>query len=255
MDRKKRPLIVAFATQKGGVGKTTFSVLASSYMHYKLGYNVALVDCDYPQHSIEKMRKRDLKQIETNDAYRIMAYEQFTQLGKKAYPILLASAETAIQVIDEHIASSIVPSDVIFIDIPGTVNTNGVLSTLAQADYIFTPIVSDRLILESGLSFAIGVNEHFVLNPEYNLKGLYLFWNRVDKREKTDLYSVYEKTINEFGLPLLKTYLPESKKYKKEIAEAGKPVFRSTMFPIHQRMIKDSNFLELLEEIIKIINL
>ena len=48
MENEKTPLYVAFATQKGGVGKTTFTVLAASYLYYLKGYDVAVVDCDYP---------------------------------------------------------------------------------------------------------------------------------------------------------------------------------------------------------------
>ena len=58
MENEKTPLYVAFSTQKGGVGKTTFTVLAASYLYYLKGYDVAVVDCDYPQHSIAGMRKR-----------------------------------------------------------------------------------------------------------------------------------------------------------------------------------------------------
>lgn len=63
MENEKTPLYVAFSTQKGGVGKTTFTVLAASYLYYLKGYDVAVVDCDYPQHSIAGMRKRDAEQV------------------------------------------------------------------------------------------------------------------------------------------------------------------------------------------------
>ena len=33
MENEKTPLYVAFSTQKGGVGKTTFTVLAASYLY------------------------------------------------------------------------------------------------------------------------------------------------------------------------------------------------------------------------------
>lgn len=59
MENEKTPLYVAFSTQKSGVAKTTFTVLAASYLYYLKGYDVAVVDCDYPQHSIAGMRKRD----------------------------------------------------------------------------------------------------------------------------------------------------------------------------------------------------
>ena len=56
---KEKTKYVAFSTQKGGAGKTTFTVLVASFLHYVRGYNVAVIDCDYPQCSIVEMRKRD----------------------------------------------------------------------------------------------------------------------------------------------------------------------------------------------------
>ena len=47
---KEKTKFVAFSTQKGGAGKTTLTVLAASYLHYVKGFNVAVIDCDYPQH-------------------------------------------------------------------------------------------------------------------------------------------------------------------------------------------------------------
>ena len=67
---KKETLYVAFSTQKGGVGKTTFTVLVASYLYYLKGYNVAVVDCDYPQHSISAMRKRDAEQVNGDEYYK-----------------------------------------------------------------------------------------------------------------------------------------------------------------------------------------
>ena len=121
MENEKTPLYVAFSTQKGGVGKTTFTVLAASYLYYLKGYDVAVVDCDYPQHSIAGMRKRDAEQVGADEDYKRMAYEQFTRLGKKAYPVLCSSPEKAIATADEHIAAGHVP-DIVFFDLPGTVN-------------------------------------------------------------------------------------------------------------------------------------
>ena len=58
MENEKTPLYVAFSTQKGGVGKTTFTVLAASYLYYLKGYDVAVVGCDYPPHPLAGVRKR-----------------------------------------------------------------------------------------------------------------------------------------------------------------------------------------------------
>jgi len=252
---KKETLFVAFSTQKGGVGKTTFTVLAASYLHYLKGYNVAVLDCDFPQYSINAMRKRDTQQVETDDYYKQIAYNQFKQLNKKAYPIICCSPEDAIASADSFLASSDLEFDVVFFDLPGTVNSVGVLQSLANMDYIFTPIIADRLVLESCLSFALSVNELLVSNSSLRLKALHLFWNQVDGREKTDLYEIYEKSIREFGLPLLCTFIPDTKRYNKELSGSRKPVFRSTLFPADKRLIKGSHLEELLIEIAYIIKL
>jgi cellulose biosynthesis protein BcsQ len=43
---------VAISNQKGGIGKSAFTVLLAGYFHYLKDKNVLVVDCDYPQFSI-----------------------------------------------------------------------------------------------------------------------------------------------------------------------------------------------------------
>lgn len=246
---KKDPLFVAFSTQKGGVGKTTFTVLAASYLYYIKGYNVVVVDCDYPQHSISAMRKRDVEQISTDENYKLLAYNQFTALGKKAYPILCSSPEEAIATAEEFLKTVSMDIGVVFFDLPGTVNSEGVISSLASMDYIFTPITADRVVLESSLSFAMTVNNLLIKNETYRIKGIHLFWNQVDKRERTDLYQLYEQTIKELELSLMQTYIPDTKRYKKEMFGSKPSIFRSTMFPPEKQRLKGSNLEELIAEI------
>lgn len=250
-----KTLFVAFSTQKGGVGKTTFTVLAASYLHYLKGYNVVVVDCDYPQHSIVSMRKRDAELVNNNQSYKLLAFNQFKSLNKKAYPILCATPEEAITTAKEHIQSSDNEIDIVFFDLPGTVNSEGVISSLASMDYIFTPITADRVVLESTLSFAMTINNLLVQNEQFNIKGLSLFWNQVDKREKTDLYQLYEKTISELELSLMTTYIPDTKRYKKEMYGENPTIFRSTLFPADRRLMRGSNLEDLITEIGHIIKL
>lgn len=250
-----KTLFVAFSTQKGGVGKTTFTVLAASYLHYLKGYNVAVVDCDYPQHSITAMRKRDSELVNSNQLYKLLAYNQFKALNKKAYPILCATSGDAITIASEYIKNHANEIDVVFFDLPGTVNSEGVIGSLASMDYIFTPITADRVVLESTLSFAMTINNLLVQNDEFNLKGLHLFWNQVDKRERTDLYEVYEKTISDLELNLMTTYIPDTKRYKKELFGDKPSIFRSTLFPADKRLMRGSNLEDLITEIGFIIKL
>ena len=237
---KKETLYVAFSTQKGGVGKTTFTVLVASYLYYLKGYNVAVVDCDYPQHSISAMRKRDAEQVNGDDYYKQLAFNQFKALGKKAYPVLCSSPDEAIKTADEFLVSAGMEYDVVFFDLPGTVNSEGVINSLSGVDYIFTPIAADRVVLESSLSFAVAIHKLLVKNEACRLKGL---------------YTLYEQTIGELELPLMKVFIPDTKRFKKELDAQRKTVFRSTLFPADKRLVKGSNMEELITEIAYLIKL
>ena len=43
-----KEIFVAFATQKGGIGKSTVTALAASYLHNVKGYNVAALSWRVP---------------------------------------------------------------------------------------------------------------------------------------------------------------------------------------------------------------
>ena len=58
-----------FANQKGGIGKSTLTILAASWLRYVRGLNVLVVDCDFPQNSIVELREREKKAVMKNDAY------------------------------------------------------------------------------------------------------------------------------------------------------------------------------------------
>lgn len=248
----KETLFVAFSTQKGGMGKTAVTVLTASYLHYVKGYHVAVIDCDFPQHSIVKERKRDVELVMGSDYFKRMAYEQFRTLGNKAYPVEESTAMEAIRDAETLMGKTERPFDVIFFDLPGTLNSEGVIKTLATMDYIFTPVSADRLVLESTLQYATMLNDHIISLNKGNLKSLHLFWNMVDGREKTPLYQVYEDAIAELGLQIMKTILPDSKRFRKEMSCERKSVFRSTLFPPDKILLKDSNIEELSNEICSI---
>lgn len=162
---EKETLFIAFSTQKGGAGKTTLTVLVASYLHYVKGMNVAVVDCDYPQHSIAEMRKRDLKTVMEDEHYKLMAYRQLQRIRKKAYPIAESTAEDAVAKADE-LLEKMPETDIVFFDLPGTVNSTGVLNTLANMDYVFSPIAADRVVMESTLRFASRLNDTLIAGQD-----------------------------------------------------------------------------------------
>ena len=81
--------------------------------------------------------------------------------------------------------------DVVLFDLPGTMGSDGVIATISALDYLFVPIKADRLVLESTLNFATTVNDRLIKTGISNLKALCMFWNMVDRRERTVLYDIY----------------------------------------------------------------
>ena len=252
----KQPLFIAFSTQKGGVGKTTFTTLAASYLHYVCGYNVAVMDCDYPQWSVHSMRKREAEQLQTNGFYQRKAVSMFETLGKGTYPVVCTRPDNDVLAkAKEFLASEQTDYDILLFDLPGTINNEGVINTFLGMDYVFVPVSASRLVMESTLPFIISVNELKINHPEINLKCIHLFWNMVVAGSRRELYEHYENVINRFGISLLKTAIPRSLRYDKEQSiEGGMAVFLSTIFPPDKTLLKDSNFDLLMNEILKIIN-
>jgi len=251
---KKEPLFISFSNQKGGVGKSAFTVLMAGYFNYVLKKNVAIVDCDSPQHSINEERERESKLIMNDPYYKKLALTQFKSDNRGVYPVVSSNTMDAITTARQLIDSSETEFDIIFFDLPGTLNTKGVLTLIANMDYVFSPMIADRLAVESTLQFALAMNESYLSVGKGNIKGLYLFWNMVDGREKTDIYDVYEKVTGELGLQLLKSFVPDTKKFRKDILSSRKVIFRSTLFPADKVLIKMTKLDELAEEILQIIN-
>jgi len=246
---EKKTLNVAFSTQKGGAGKTTLTVLVASHLHYVKGYSVAVIDCDFPQHSIAEMRERDLQMTMDDEHYKLMAYEQFSSLGKKAYVVIESSPENALKDANEVIEE--MKPDFLFFDLPGTINNPAVIDTLSYMDYIIAPISADRVVLESTLQYIITVNDALITPGKAKIKGTYLLWNLVDGREKSELYEVYEDVIEKLGIPLFKTFLPDSKRFRREQSIHHKALFRSTLFPVDKTLVKGSNLDTLVDEMLE----
>jgi cellulose biosynthesis protein BcsQ len=246
---------VAISNQKGGVGKSAFTVLIAGYFHYVKGKNVLVVDCDYPQFSIHSLRERDKQTIAKNETYKQMIVSQFSRLKKKAYPVITANPDEAKDVADNFLETSETPVDVVFFDLPGTVNAKGIFKSIINMDYIFTPIMPDRMAMQSSMAFVATVQDYIKLNPKAPLKEIHVFWNRVNRRVPADLVNIYDKIMMQLKLRVLKTKIPDTNRYEKELTLSGKPFFRCTLLPPPAKLLKDSNLDLLAEEILKIINL
>lgn len=248
-----KTVFLSFASQKGGVGKSSMTSLMASYLHYLTKLNVFVIDADYPQYSIHGMRQRDSDLINGDNHFKQLAFNQLKVLGKSAYPIIKSTPDNAIYSAKQFLSSSKINYNMALFDLPGTVGGEGIIKTLSQLDYIIIPISSDRVVLESSLSFAKVLNKVFVSNDAARLKNVLLFWNQVDGRERNNLYKTYDIIIRELGLNLLNNRILDTKRFRKEILVDKKMIFCSTLFPASKRFTRESGIEDLFLEILKII--
>ena len=251
-------IYVAFATQKGGVGKSTLTTLMASYLYYVEGVEVVAVDCDSSQHSMNVYRKHDLVVTKENPYLKRALHRFYSQFQKEPYEILLTSPKDALDVVNNYVDG--VDKDrkpaVVFFDITGTINNPDIVYLISNMDYLFVPITTETGEMASSITFASNVLNNMMTVGGTNIKELRLVWNKINSREKTRLCDVMDNYMQKHGLTSLDTVLVKSNKFEKDGKELGTTgMFRSTMMPPDKRMLKGSNLEELVKEIREIIKL
>ena len=244
----KEPLFVAVSNQKGGVGKSALTVVLSSYLHFEKNLNVAIIDCDSPQHSLVRMRERDKKAIANSAYFQQLLQQQWNRVPKKAYPIVGSTSEKAREAADELAASG--DYDLIFVDLPGTVESTGVFRTIVNMDYVLTPTTPDLIIMQSTLAFSTTVLDYVKNTKDVPLKDILFFWNKLKKRTNVEILRSYSEVMRELHLTVLDSTLPDLCRYEKEITHAKRDFFRCTLLPPPPKQLEGSGLKELAEELI-----
>ena len=131
------PVIVTFANQKGGVGKTTLCVTFANYLVTK-GARVVVIDCDF-QHSIMKCRKADIRKYgEQEMPYEANDKAMMTSIMEKLHN-------------DPKI-------DVVLMDSPGSLKVEGLIPMFVSSDIIIVPFHYDLVTVPSTASFLMFVD-------------------------------------------------------------------------------------------------
>lgn len=232
------PKVIAFATQKGGAGKSTISVHVASALAYVYGYKVAILDCDYPQNTVQVYRNQELQKINTDEAFKNRLLNQ----GITPYPVSISSVEKAVDSIEALEQQGF---DFILVDTPGTINIAGLPDLLRMVQYIFLPMEADQGTIASTVGYMQilgGFLKSAQPDPdESNLLGYYAFWNRFVKSEKKATYDKIEAFFQEKDLPLLQSRVELLIGYKEK---------RSTLFSLPERELEKLGLGKLIMEML-----
>ena len=182
------PVIVTFANQKGGVGKTSLCVTFANYLVMK-GVRVVVIDCDF-QHSILKCRKADLKHY----GEELIPYEVWSHEPN--------SSEAMITLIEKLHND---PGNRCGTDgfPPGSLKADGLVPMFVNSDIIAVPFHYDLVTVPSTASFlmfldrlrkAVGSRMKARLFIIPNLHD-----NRVGKRTELLLWDNTRDTFSNYG--------------------------------------------------------
>ncbi|GAB3788603.1 ParA family protein [Spirosoma horti] len=222
------PVVLAFATQKGGMGKTTLSVLVASWLHYKRRIPVAVLDVDTSQLSVYNLRLRETEQMdeETRDRFNVQDVD----------PYAILSGEPA----DVPNLISQIPADVqfIFVDLPGNIDIDGYEVALGAVDYLLVPMETSEFSVTTGFNYLSAIRQIDLL-PADRCR---IVWNKYKESRDGELADQLEARFKEHGFGSLKSRIPQRDSYQ----DSGN---RSTLFPMPITYLRNSGLKDLFTEI------
>ena len=164
-------IIITFANQKGGVGKSTLCAMFATYVA-SLGYPVRVVDCD-GQTTIALVRK---KEQQTSAADEDPMPEPYTI---DIHPL------TDPRTTHSMIASLVNFEGVVMIDAPGNLKEAGLVPIFANSDFIICPFTLDKISIVSTATFVMLINRlKATIGEKFKTKTIFVP-NRVDARVGT----------------------------------------------------------------------
>ncbi|MDN4753891.1 ParA family protein [Porphyromonas somerae] len=228
-----KPIYLGFASQKGGVGKSTLAEVLAAILYYEKGIDLIVVDCDGTQTSFKKLRDRDRALIEEDPQIAESIHAHFERFQRPSYRIIAAEPKDALRLVNSTLngMGSSLPDMVIF-DFPGHSSTKELLELSIQMDFIICPIEADVQSLTSSLAYAKTIRDIGVSTSSVRIQDIILVWNKVDRRARSLIIDEYTKYVKEIGLSLFDAQLYSSVKFSRELGQAGvKEVFRCSYLP------------------------
>ncbi len=252
---KNKPIYIGFASQKGGVGKSSLAEILASILYYEKGVKLFVVDCDGTQESFFKLRERERALIEEEPDMAEGLQRHFEAFGQPSYRILRSTAEQAIKDCEQYLDKT-QDIDLVLFDFPGHSGTRDLLTLSCEMDYIISPIEADVQSLASSLAYAKTIRDLGISMTDVRIKDLLLLWNKVDRRASTRLIDHYNKYIKKEELSLFKSRIHSAVRISHELAQGGlRRVFRSSYLPPNKSLRKGLGIDEWVEELLLRINL
>ena len=166
-------MVIIIGNQKGGSGKSTFTLLLANYLTQIRNCRVTVIDMDYQQSLVQKFQKDAASEHPVH--YEVLA------ASLEQYPAML-------RVLSEN------PQDLVLIDLPGKLDDDGLIHVFQSADLVLCPFGYDEFSFESTVLFAVVLRK---INPEAEIT---FIPNRVKANVKYEIQSEVDQQLSNFGL-------------------------------------------------------
>ncbi|MEZ0542680.1 ParA family protein [Fibrella arboris] len=211
--------LISVCTQKGGVGKTTLTMLLATYYHTTVGKPVTVIDADFPQHSFDATRRSELASIQNDEEIQSLYVTLYPEMNRELYKVYKGSLEELAMFLTDLKGRG--EDELVFIDMPGTMNVKGFDRVASQLDYVILPMEADKMSFTAGLQ-TLDLFDRFreAKGADYQL---FMLWNKYKKSENPSLMQGIENIVRERGnVQILEHRVTDSVTWKRE---------RSTLFP------------------------
>lgn len=206
-----QPRVIAFSSQKGGAGKTTLTQLVATYL-FSQQVKVLVIDADFPQHSFSRSRQRDL--LPTTTSPDLLA--SLAEKGITPYPIETMSLDDLVRVLP-HIRTS-ANIEIIFLDLPGTLNVDNFALLAKQIDQVIIPFELEFKSFVAGMDT---IDFYQLYNPSMPISAI---WTKLKTPHKVKMKEQLEASIKGKGVHVFNSVLKEGG------SSIGEQI--STIFPL-----------------------
>ncbi|MEK6482417.1 ParA family protein [Catalinimonas sp. 4WD22] len=186
-------IIVAFATQKGGSGKSTLTAITAAAIHNRTKKKVLIIDAD------KQGTLRDLRELEGNPDNGVpVEFFNWQQKG---------SHEKFIDLVDK----SDQEYDLIFIDSPGRIDEKETNLIISASDIVVVPLVASPFDVKSARAFLDEIKP-LVDKQDKTVVGI------INKRDRTVEHAILSGLDGYNGMELMTAYISNLARYKRDVS-------------------------------------
>ncbi len=199
--------IISFASQKGGVGKTTLLMLTASALHSRMNKRMVVIDCDQ-QASIKHIYEK-----ENNDmSYPVINFDWAQKNSQINFTKIIALCQ--------------LKYDFIFLDLPSKSEKNDeIYNSLVISDIIIIPVIASRLDIISTIKFLNTLPKITKIRKDKKMS--IEIYGIINKKDSTREYRELDflKQLSGIGnIKLFYTPISMSVDYKRKISTVHDPV-------------------------------